>query len=188
MHRNVEHHPATGGLVCEPPALQVNRQIHRVVHPRRHQAAQRPGPHHIAHLAVGAVVAQVVVGAQHHAGAAASGHHAPGGVQAGGQGFLAEHMPALRSGVQGLRFVLLVGRRDVDRVHAQATEAGFGVERMGNAVLAGKVAGTGQVARDHRHHLVAHRPDGSHHPLASDGAGPDQCPTQRAVTCWHAGS
>ena len=75
---DVEDHAAAGLGRGDPPALQVRRQVDGVEHPREQRAADPAGLDRVAHGAVGGGVAQMMVGAHHHAGLAAGRDHLAG--------------------------------------------------------------------------------------------------------------
>ena len=104
--------PAPGAV--DPPALQVRRQVDRVEHAREQRPADPAGLDRLAHGAVGGGVAQMVVGAHHHARRPAGRHHLAGVGQGHRQRLLAQHVLAGRGRRQRLREVQLVGGADVD--------------------------------------------------------------------------
>ena len=68
VHGDVEHHATAGAGSGEAPALQVRRQIDGVEDARRERLADPPGLDRLAHRAMRAGVAQVMVGSQDDAG------------------------------------------------------------------------------------------------------------------------
>lgn len=75
VHGNVENDAATGFRPLQPPALQMRRQIDRMEDPCRDRPADPPFGDGIPHRPVGSGVAQVMVGAKHHAGFACGDNH-----------------------------------------------------------------------------------------------------------------
>ena len=76
----------------------------------------------VAHGAMAAGVAKVVIGAHHHASSVAGLAHAMRIGEGQGQRLLAEHVLAGPGGNQGLVAMQLVGGRDVDGVDVLAEQ------------------------------------------------------------------
>ena len=74
VHGDVEDDAAAGLGLVDAPALQVRRQIDGMEDARRERLADAAGGDRVAHGAMGAGIAQMMVGAHHHAGVFAGGN------------------------------------------------------------------------------------------------------------------
>ena len=116
MHDDVrDHSPARRGVV-DPPALEMRRQVHRMKDAHAQDATQAAGGDKVADRQVRAGVAEMMVGREGDALRFGGAHHFHRLVQRHRQRLLAEHVLARRDRRHCLGVVLLVRRRNIDRV------------------------------------------------------------------------
>ena len=77
MHGDIQHDPAAGRGIVDPPPLQCRRQMDRVEDPHRQHLTERALPDQIAHPPVQSGIAQMVISGERHPGIAGPSRSSP---------------------------------------------------------------------------------------------------------------